>query len=78
MGKKCIVWLCCPSSLFCEDFDLSCFASVCQIEGIIPEFKALEQLKLPCSTKSSTADKFAANQKKQCQILRSLWQNKNN
>ena len=36
--------------------------------------KELEQLKLSSSTESATAK----NPRKQCQMLRSLWRNKNN
>ena len=38
-----------------------------------------EQLKVSPSTRIATADKVTTKKhKKQCQMLRSLWQNKNN
>ena len=47
-----------------------------QKEGITPQIKKLEQIKLSPSRESRTADKFTTKKKKQhknqCRILRSL------
>ena len=37
-----------------------------------------EQLKVSPSTKIATADKVTTKSTRNCQMLRSLWQNKNN
>ena len=50
-----------------------------QSKCIMPQLKEIEQLKLSPSTKTAADDeKFITEKHKQCQMLRSLWQNKSN
>ena len=49
-----------------------------QRETITSYLKKLRQLKYSLGANSATVNKFTTKYKKQCQILRSLRQNKNN